>query len=152
VDFASCRRETYAAPAAYPRVERGTLEEDLFRRDFTVNAMAMALAEGRFGELVDPFHGARDLRAGRLRVLHAKSFEDDPSRILRGARFLVRFGLRWEPATKRALLQALRSGGIGRLNPGRLQRELDRMCQEPDPLACFLTLARLLAAARTRAR
>src|SRR3989338_8753199 len=65
VDLASCRKETYKRPAAYPTVSPGTLEEDLFRRDFTVNAMALAVNPGRFGALVDPFHGARDLQQKR---------------------------------------------------------------------------------------
>jgi len=146
IDVASCRKETYARPAAYPRVSRGTLEEDLLRRDFTINAMAVAVNPGRFGTLIDPFHGARDLCRRRLRVLHARSFLDDPSRILRGVRFVRRFGLRWERHTAAALRHALAAGALGWLNQGRLQRELDRMLVEPDPLACLQELARLLDA------
>lgn len=144
VDFATCRRETYARPAAYPAVAPGTLEDDLFRRDFTLNAMAAALSPVRFGALVDPFQGARDLRRKWLRVLHARSFLDDPSRLLRGVRFAQRFGLRWEPGTRRAARDAASAGALGWLNAGRLRRELERMCGEPDPLACFQGLAALL--------
>ena len=144
IDFATCRRETYARPAAYPRVEPGTLEDDLFRRDFTINAMAIPLAPARYGELIDPFGGASDLRRKRLRILHPRSFLDDPSRILRGIRFRQRFGLRWEAQTARALRDALAIGALGRLNAGRLERELARMCDEPDPRACFQELATLL--------
>ena len=144
LDVASCRRETYAEPAAYPRVARGSLREDLFRRDFSINAMAVSLAPRQFGRLVDPFHGSADLVARRLRVLHARSFLDDPSRILRGVRFQQRFGLRWEPRTRRWLDQAMARGALSWLNAGRLQRELERMCQEPEPLACFRELAGLL--------
>ncbi|MBI3330693.1 MAG: hypothetical protein HYZ96_01115 [Candidatus Omnitrophica bacterium] len=144
VDFATCRRETYARSAAYPRVAAGTLEDDLFRRDFTINAMAAALSPIRFGALVDPFQGARDLRRRRLRILHARSFLDDPSRLLRGIRFAQRFGLRWEPATRRAAREAVAAGALGWLNAGRLRRELDRMREEPDPLACVGELAALL--------
>lgn len=147
VDFATCRRETYARPAAYPTVAPGTLEDDLFRRDFTINAMAAALGPARFGTLADPFGGLRDLRLKTVRILHPQSFLDDPSRILRGIRFARRFGFRWEPATERAANTALAAGALGRLNPGRLSRELDRMRREPDPLACFVELGRLLAAA-----
>ena len=143
-DFATCRQETYAKPAAYPKVIPGTLEDDLFRRDFTINAMAVALSPARFGTLVDPFHGARDLRRHAVRILHPRSFLDDPSRILRGIRFVRRFGFRWEPATARAANAALAAGALGWLNPGRLARELDRMRREPDPLACFQELATLL--------
>jgi len=145
VDFATCRRETYAKPAAYPKVIPGTLEDDLFRRDFTINAVAVALSPARFGTLVDPFHGARDVRRHVVRILHARSFLDDPSRILRGIRFVRRFGFRWEPATARAAHAALAAGALGWLNPGRLGRELDRMRREPNPLACFQELATLLA-------
>ena len=144
VDFAMCRTETYARPAAYPRVTPGALEADLFRRDFTINAMAVALDPARFGQLVDPFHGARDLRAKRLRVLHPRSFLDDPSRLLRGVRFATRFGLTWERATARAAREATASGALSRLNAGRLSRELDRMGEEPDPAACLRALASLL--------
>ena len=143
-DVAMCRRETYAKPAAYPRVELGTLEEDLFRRDFTVNALAMALNAGAFGTLADPFGGFRDLRGRRLRALHARSFVDDPSRILRGIRFAQRFGLHWEPATKRAAQSAIAAGALGWLNPGRLRKELERMAEEPDPRACLAQLEEYL--------
>ncbi|MBI4340805.1 MAG: CCA tRNA nucleotidyltransferase [Candidatus Omnitrophica bacterium] len=144
IDVATCRRETYAKPAAYPKVSRGTIHEDLFRRDFTINAMAAAIAPEAFGRLVDPFGGVGDLRRRRLRILHGGSFRDDPSRILRGVRFAQRFGLRWEPATRAAALAAVREGLLGRLNTGRLAKELDRMCDEPDPRACFEAFAELL--------
>jgi len=148
VDVATCRRETYAKPAAYPRISPGTLEDDLFRRDFTINAMAVAIAPGRFGALIDPFGGARDLQARMLRVLHARSFLDDPSRILRGIRFAQRFGLQWERSTEAAVLHALAAGALGWLNRGRLEKELNRMIEgEPDPRACLLQLAALLSVA-----
>ncbi len=144
VDVATCRSETYATPAAYPRVAPGTLEEDLFRRDFTINAMAVVIGPGRFGSLIDPFHGARDLSQRRLRMLHERSFLDDPSRLLRGVRFAQRFRLRWDAATLRAAREAIAAGALGWLNRGRLGKELERMLQEPNPLACFQQLASLL--------
>ena len=141
IDFATCRKETYAKPAAYPKVAAGTLEEDLLRPDFTINAMAMALTPGCFGLLIDPFGGARDLRERRLRILHPRSFVDDPSRILRGMRFAQRFGLRWERRTKRAARDAMTAGALGWLNAGRLQRECDLMAHEPTPRGCLAQLA-----------
>ena len=144
VDFATCRTEVYARPAAYPRVTPGTLETDLFRRDFTINAMAASLDPSRFGALMDPFHGAQDLRGKRLRILHPRSFLDDPSRILRGVRFATRFNLRWERRTERAAREAIAAGALGWLNAGRLRRELERMGAEPDPRACLHALAALL--------
>ena len=141
VDVATCRQETYARSAAYPRVTRGTLENDLFRRDFTFNAMAIALNPARFGTLIDPFDGLADLRRRRLRMLHPLSFRDDPSRILRGIRFAHRFHCRFEAATLQQLRDAVSRGALGWLNAGRLGRELERMLHEPDPLACLRELA-----------
>ena len=141
IDMATCRKETYAAPAAYPKVTAGRLRDDLFRRDFTVNAMAMAIAPSAFGRLVDPFKGMADLKAKRLRILHAKSFVDDPSRILRAVRFAQRYRLAVEPRTRRALRQALAAGMLQRLNRGRWRKEFERMTQEPHPLACLSLLA-----------
>lgn len=150
VDFATCRREVYAKPAAYPRVVAGNLKDDLFRRDFTINAIAMSIAPGRFGTLIDPFDGVSDLRADTLRVLHGRSFLDDPSRILRGVRFAQRFDLRWERQTARAAREAIAAGTLGWLNAGRLHKELDRMCDEPDPRVCFEELASLLSSITDR--
>ncbi len=144
IDFATCRTETYTKPAAYPKVTPGTIEEDLFRRDFTINAMAVSLIPSSFDILIDPFNGVGDLRAKRLRVLHPRSFLDDPSRILRGVRFTQRFALRWEDATQRAAEAALAEGALQWLNAGRLARELARVDREPDPLACRRQLERLL--------
>ena len=149
IDFATCRTETYAEPAAYPKITPGRLDDDLFRRDFTINAMAVALSPGSFGTLVDPFGGRDDLARRLLRVLHPRSFEDDPSRILRGIRFAARFKLRWDPDTRRALESAVAAGWLGRLNAGRLQRELERMLDEPDPRVCLRQFERLLTHAKS---
>lgn len=148
IDVATCRKETYAKPAAYPRVTPGSLRDDLFRRDFTINAMAVALNGSRFGRLIDPFGGARDLKRRRLRALHPRSFEDDPSRILRGVRFLARFGFAWEPGTEQAAREAMAAGAIGWLNTGRLRKELDRIAAEEHPRACLEQFALLSVRAR----
>lgn len=144
IDVAGCRNETYAKPAAYPTVSPGTLREDLFRRDFTINAMAMAIGPQAFGRLVDAFGGWRDVKAKRLRALHANSFVDDPSRILRAARFAARDGFLLESQTARWLQQALAAGMLARLNRGRIRKELRRMLEEPDPVACLAQLGRWL--------
>ena len=143
MDVATCRRETYAKPAAYPKVTPGMLKDDLFRRDFTINAMAIALTPRAFGRLIDPFHGANDLRWKRLRILHARSFLDDPSRILRGIRFAHRFGLCWERKTEQAMREALAAGALEWLNAGRLRKERQRMAHEPSPEACLQDLEAL---------
>jgi len=142
LDMASCRKETYAKPAAYPKVQPGTMREDLLRRDFTINAMAMSLHPARFGALIDEFGGLSDLRRGVLRALHPKSFEDDPSRFFRAGRFATRFGFRLEAATARWLRAAIRDGMVDRLNRGRIRKELERIADEPDPLACLAWLTR----------
>jgi len=144
IDVASCRKETYSEPAAYPKVESGALRDDLHRRDFTINAMATAIGPAEFAQLVDPFGGLADLRAKRLRILHPKSFIDDPSRILRGVRFVCRLGVTLEPGTGRAVREALADGLLARLNRGRLRKELERMVEEPDPVACLALLGRWL--------
>lgn len=144
IDVATCRKERYPKPAAYPTVSPGTLRDDLFRRDFTINAMAMMMTPEAFGTLVDPFGGLNDLKTRRLRTLHAKSFLDDPSRILRAARFVSRYGLSLESKTARWLTQAVAAGALERLNRGRLRKEFTRMSEEPNPLACLACLSQWL--------
>ena len=144
LDVATCRRERYTKPAAYPKVTAGRLRDDLFRRDFTINAMAMPIRPEGLGRIKDPFGGLKDLRAKRLRILHPKSFLDDPSRILRAARFVERYGLTLEPATARCLREALVSGVLIQLNRGRLQKELARMLGEPDSTACLTRFSQWL--------
>lgn len=146
VDVASTRKETYAKPAAYPRVTQGTLEDDLFRRDFTFNAMAVALNPGRFGALVDPFGGMEDLERRRLRILNPRSFVDDPTRILRGIRFAQRFEAHFDGVTAQRLKAAVQAGALGWLNAGRLGKELERMLHEPNPVACLKALGTHLEA------
>lgn len=152
LDVAGCRKEIYRAPAAYPTVSAGTLRDDLLRRDFTINAMAMELQPDRWGHVIDPFGGRRDLAARRLRILHAKSFVDDPSRLLRAARFLPRFGLSLERQTAQRLRQAVAADLLRRLNRGRIRKELERMVLEPDPFACLRCLGQWLSMYGRRAR
>jgi tRNA nucleotidyltransferase (CCA-adding enzyme) len=126
-DLAGARRERYARPGALPDVELGaTLQEDLARRDFTVNAMAMRLTDGA----VTAWEGAReDLAAGVLRVLHERSFIDDPTRILRLARYAARLGFEPDPVTDALLDPAL----FATVSGERLGRELRLLLEEPHP-------------------
>jgi tRNA nucleotidyltransferase (CCA-adding enzyme) len=128
-DLAGARRERYPRPGALPEVELGaTLREDLARRDFTVNAMAVRLADGALTEL----EGARaDLAAGVLRVLHERSFRDDPTRILRLARYSARLGFEPDPATDALIDPAL----FATVSGDRLGRELRLLLEEPRPAA-----------------
>ena len=123
VDLATARKETYAKPAAYPDVEPSTLRDDLFRRDFTINAMAMSINKTDFGDLIDYFGGKRDIDKHLIRVLHDKSFIDDPTRILRAARFAKRFGFGIEPRTGRLMAEAVKDGMLELLGAHRVRKE-----------------------------
>ena len=137
VDLAMCRRETYAEPAALPEVAPAPIEQDLFRRDFTVNAMALRLSSG---ELVDPYGGLKDLKSKTLRVLHAESFRDDPTRVFRAARYLCRFGLKPAPDLVKLAEGSLLEGVAGKLSRHRLAQELLRILGETDCAAPLLKL------------
>lgn len=136
VDIATARLETYAHPAALPTVHfPATIEEDLRRRDFSINAVAAALPTNSEEtlQLLDIFNGIPDMRDGWLRVLHQGSFEDDPTRILRGVRFAARFGYRFEPETAKLLQEALHGNYLQRLSLERVRNELTLILQEARP-------------------
>lgn len=128
VDLATARRETYEYPGALPRVYPGSIEDDLARRDFTVNAMALPLSPG-FGELLDPFDGQGDVGERLIRVLHPKSFVDDATRILRAIRFAERLDFALKPSTAEALTRDL--GYLDSIKGHRLRSELERIFREP---------------------
>jgi tRNA nucleotidyltransferase (CCA-adding enzyme) len=127
IDVARTRAESYPRPGALPEVRPAPITDDLARRDFTVNAMAFPLAGDR--ELIDPHGGLDDLRAGVLRVLHDRSFIDDPTRALRAARYAARFGFDPEPGTARLLAEA----DLSTVTDDRVQGELRRIAAEEDP-------------------
>ena len=145
IDVASARAETYERPGALPTVRPGPLRDDLLRRDFTVNAIALALTGDLTGGLIDPFHGEADLEAGLLRVLHEASFRDDATRILRGARYEARLGFRFEPQTLRWLRRDVRY--LETISGPRLRDELLRVLREPQPERILLRLHELGALA-----
>jgi tRNA nucleotidyltransferase (CCA-adding enzyme) len=122
LDVARSRRETYAAPGALPRVEPAPIAEDLGRRDFTINAMALELSPGR--RLLDPFGGKADLERRVVRMLHAGSAVDDPTRAFRAARYANRLGFRVEPATRLWIARAARDRAFDSVSGDRLRREL----------------------------
>jgi tRNA nucleotidyltransferase (CCA-adding enzyme) len=133
LDLATARRERYAHPGALPEVEPGSLEEDLLRRDFAVNALALPLsarARADHAGLVDPAQGRRDLERRQLRVLHPRSFHDDPTRALRAARLAPRLGFALSRGSQGALQAALRDGAFGRVSGDRLRRELVKLFDE----------------------
>jgi tRNA nucleotidyltransferase (CCA-adding enzyme) len=110
IDIATARTEFYPYPAANPEVEASSIQQDLYRRDFTINALAIRLTPPQVGKLLDFFGGALDLQAKQIRVLHANSFIEDPTRIYRGVRFAVRLGFTIEPQTINYIKYAIGSG------------------------------------------
>ncbi|MDW8433885.1 MAG: CBS domain-containing protein [Aquificaceae bacterium] len=141
IELATTRRETYPHPGAYPVVEPATLKEDLLRRDFTINAMAISINPEDFGTLVDYFGGLRDLKDGILRVLHPVSFVEDPVRMLRALRFAGRFGFRLSKGTEKLLKNALEAELLKRSPRGRVLNEL-RLALREERLIDILRLYR----------
>ncbi|BAZ53561.1 polynucleotide adenylyltransferase region [Nostoc sp. NIES-4103] len=140
VDIATARTEFYPYPAANPEVEASSIRQDLYRRDFTINAMALRLTSPRAGELLDFFSGLLDLQAKQIRVLHANSFIEDPTRIYRGVRFAVRFGFKMEAQTEDYIRYAINSGVYDRTTQEnsrtpalqtRLKAELKNILEAP---------------------
>jgi tRNA nucleotidyltransferase (CCA-adding enzyme) len=142
VDVASARRERYAGAGALPDVAPAGLLEDLRRRDFSVNAMAVALAPDRFGRLIDPLGGQRDVRARRLRVLRPLAFVEDPTRICRAARYAARLDLHLDPPTRAAIRLAVARRPYVALSGQRLWREIELAAGEPRARKAFEHLVR----------
>ena len=128
-DFASARSETYAQPGALPTVKRSSIDEDLHRRDFTINAMALRLDGEHFGEVFDPLGGEKDLDAELIRVLHERSFVDDPTRIFRAVRYAGRYGFEIAPETLSLINGEARSILVG-LSGERFRHEFELMFEE----------------------
>jgi tRNA nucleotidyltransferase (CCA-adding enzyme) len=133
VDIATTRKEAYPVCGCLPIVSAGSLRDDLKRRDFTINAMAISISKGSDQELIDPFNGRDDLSAGKIRVLHDLSFRDDPTRILRAIRFKQRFNFKIEPKTLLLLKAAARNKLLDKVNLHRIRDELILMLKESDP-------------------
>jgi tRNA nucleotidyltransferase (CCA-adding enzyme) len=131
-DMATTRKETYDEPGALPRVEAATLTEDLARRDFAANAMAIALKGDDLGHLYDPHGGLPDLEARLLRVLHDRSFVDDPTRLLRGVRFEARLDFAFEPATEVRAREAVENEALSTVSQDRVGRELIKLLEEQE--------------------
>jgi tRNA nucleotidyltransferase (CCA-adding enzyme) len=139
IDLAQTRIERYPQPAVLPEVHPASLEDDLVRRDFSINALAVELFADngvlRSGPLIDRFGGVDDLAAHRLRILHPASFRDDPTRILRGLRLAARLGLNLDPVTQSALHAAIEADYLALLSVERIQNEICLALDEPSPTA-----------------
>jgi len=134
IDIATARREFYEYPAAFPKVELSSIRKDLYRRDFTMNAMAIQLNQKYFGKLIDFFGGRKDLRLGIIRVLYNLSFVEDPARIMRAIRFEQRYNFRMDKSTEDFLKKAIDDKLLSRLRKKRVAEELILMLHEENPL------------------
>ena len=134
VDVATARWEVYDSPAALPTVESASIKMDLYRRDFTVNTLAIQLNPKAFGELIDFFGGVKDIKEKMIRVLHNLSFVEDPTRVFRAIRFEQRFGFQIGKHTQNLMRNAVKVGFLERLSGGRVLSELILILQEEDPL------------------
>jgi tRNA nucleotidyltransferase (CCA-adding enzyme) len=131
VDFASARTEFYIYPTALPKVERSSIKQDLHRRDFTINTLAIRLDPEHWGELLDFYGGESDLREGVIRVLHSLSFVDDPTRMLRAARLESRLGFCLDPRSEELIAEGLPL--LKRVSSDRIRHELEQIFDEPEP-------------------
>ena len=134
VDVATARSESYASPGALPQVETGSLRADLYRRDFTINTLAVSLQGDHFGRLIDYFGGLRDIRNRRIRVMHSLSFIDDPTRVLRAVRFANRHGFQITEGTTELIETAVAQGMLRKISGKRLHTELTLLYDDPRPL------------------
>ena len=133
IDIATARLEIYEAPAALPKVEKGSIQMDLYRRDFTINTLAIQLNPASFGELIDFFGGMKDIKEKVIRVLHNLSFVEDPTRIFRAVRFEQRLGFQIAKHTQNLMKNAVKTGFMERLSGGRVLSELILLLEEDNP-------------------
>jgi tRNA nucleotidyltransferase (CCA-adding enzyme) len=142
IDVATTRTETYAAPGALPTVIFPvSIEDDLRRRDFTTNAMALPLTPDGFGALVAVPHARADLRDGRIRVLHVASFRDDPTRLFRAVRYTARYGFALEPQTADLFAAAMAAHALAALSAARKRHEIELGMLEADGIGCLAAFA-----------
>jgi tRNA nucleotidyltransferase (CCA-adding enzyme) len=141
LDLVTARSEFYAEPGALPTVKPGNIQDDLFRRDFSINAMAASIDPVRFGDLVDPYGGKSDLDRHLVRVLHQRSFKDDPTRVWRAIRYEQRLGFRLEFDTAGLLRRD--AAMMDRISGDRLRHELERILEETYPEKVFYRAERL---------
>lgn len=143
VDIASTRVEFYTRPAALPTVWESSLKQDLYRRDFTVNALAVQINRRGFGKIMDYFGGARDLKDGMIRVLHNLSFIEDPTRIFRAIRFEQRYNFKMEHHTEELLVNALHRDIFSSITNERIREEIILILSEEKPALALRRMAHL---------
>jgi tRNA nucleotidyltransferase (CCA-adding enzyme) len=143
LDVATARTEYYEYPTALPTVEQSSIKKDLYRRDFTINALAVRLNGRGFGEVLDFYGGQRDLKNQVIRVLHSLSFVEDPTRVFRAIRFETRFGFHLGKDTVALIKAAVRMALFKKLSGHRLLEELKALCSEREPKSGVKRLAEL---------
>ena len=141
IDVASARREYYESPAALPVVELSSIHQDLYRRDFTINTLAIRLNPGHFGEMIDFFGGQKDIKRRVIKVIHNLSFVEDPTRIFRALRFEQRFGFSLSKETADLIRNAVKMDIPHRLSESRIFGELKLILQEHNPPAIIKRMA-----------
>ncbi|MEN8264277.1 MAG: CBS domain-containing protein [Nitrospirota bacterium] len=142
-DVATSRTEYYESPAALPRVEVSSIKKDLYRRDFTINTMAVKLNPEKFGQLIDFFGGQRDIKEKTIRILHNLSFIEDPTRAFRAIRFSERFGFKINKHTINLIKTAVRINLFNKLSGARIYDEINLLFLETEPIKALKRLAEL---------
>ena len=145
IDVASSRVEYYEKPAALPDVEPGSIRQDLARRDFTINTLAISLNKKNFGEIMDFFGGRKDLAAKKIKVLHKMSFIEDPTRIFRAVRFEQRLGFKMDHQTEKLAISTIDMNVVSELNGIRVRDEFVTILKEADPWIALKRLYELKA-------
>ncbi|MDQ2085748.1 CBS domain-containing protein [Herbivorax sp. ANBcel31] len=143
IDIVTARKEYYEYPAALPTVEKGTIKDDLFRRDFTINCMAIKLNSNHFGQLVDFYGGRKDLKNKVIRILYNLSFIEDPTRIIRAVRFEKRYGFKMEKATEEFAINAISSDCFSNVSIERINYEFFAILKEKRPWKIIERMAQL---------
>lgn len=143
IDIATARTEYYESPGELPQVDISTIKKDLYRRDFTINAMAIKLNPQEFGTLYDFFNCRKDLENGIIRVLHNLSFVEDPTRMIRGIRFEQRYNFRMEERTLELLKKNLEENYLERVSGARIRQEIEKILEEKEPIKAFRRMAEL---------
>lgn len=138
VDLITCRKESYEHDGALPEIIPGSLEDDIWRRDFTINALAVDVSAIGAYTLCGPKLAESDLKAGKIRILHEGSFQEDPTRIFRAIRYMCRLGFTLEDRTKKEMAQAIENGALNNISSARILTELCRDLNEKKAYAILL--------------
>ncbi|MBO7605687.1 MAG: CCA tRNA nucleotidyltransferase, partial [Elusimicrobiaceae bacterium] len=145
LDFVCCRKEIYPRLASLPVVSKATIKEDLFRRDFTCNALALSLLPTEFYKIYDLYNSLKDIKNKKVAVLHIKSFADDPTRLYRALRFAARLNFKLSKETEKLFKTALVKNYIGLLTPARKTNEIIKFIEEKQPSKIFALIKKYKA-------